>query len=344
MQAHYSWNQRFFDRIWFELSEENYDVVHVEHLRGVRYGLRIEQRRQAAARNYPPVVWDSVDCISLLCSHAAKASAAITPRLVASAELSRTRRYEAQMTDQFRRIVVTSETDRTALLELPRHRSCGSLPHDGETRDLRIKVIPNGVDLEYFSPGTEQLDPRRIVFSGKMSYHANVTAAVSLVREVMPRVWQNFPDVSLWIVGKDPSALVRSLVKEDPLMARGKPSRVTVTGTVDDIRPYLRCAAVAVAPLRYAVGIQNKVLEAMACGTPVVASQAACAALKAQHGTEILVARDPNQMAESVLSVLTNSSLRRDLAIAGRRFAEQTHNWAKIAASLADVYRGASLA
>ena len=98
---------------------------------------------------------------------------------------------------------------------------------------------------------------------------------------MLPRIWAERSEIQLWIVGKDPPRSVRHL---------GRHAQIQVTGTVPDIRPYLRTATLAVAPAPYAVGIQNKVLEAMACGTPVVASPQAAGGLNARHGQELLVA------------------------------------------------------
>lgn len=344
MQAHYSWNQRFLDRIVQELSQRPYDVVHVEHLRGVRYGLAIEQARDRLAPSQPPVVWDSVDCISLLFEQAAETSVTLRSRLIAKMELPRTKRYEGRVTTTFRRVIVTSEADRSALLELSRPWRSSEAPDGDESLDSRVQVVPNGVDLEYFSPRSEEHEPNSIVFSGKMSYHANVTAAVGFVNNVMPKVWEVAPEARLWIVGKDPTETVRRLVDCDPRTASGGQSRVIVTGTVSDIRPYLRRAAVAVAPLRYAVGIQNKVLEAMACGAPVVASKPAVAALQARVGRDLLVGVSDEEMATSILALLGDEPYRRRMARAGRVFVESAHDWRRIAGSLTDVYQAAHAA
>ena len=231
MQAHYSWNQRFLDQIVQELSERPYDVVHVEHLRGVRYGLAIEQARDRLAQHQPPVVWDSVDCISLLFQQAAETSVTLRSRLIAKMELPRTKRYEGRVTATFRRVIVTSEADRSALLELSRPWRGGETGNGDESLESRVQVVPNGVDLEYFSPRSEQHEPNSIVFSGKMSYHANVTAAVGFVNNVMPKIWDVAPEAKLWIVGKDPAEAVRRLVDCDPRAASAGQSRIVVTGT-----------------------------------------------------------------------------------------------------------------
>jgi glycosyltransferase involved in cell wall biosynthesis len=247
------------------------------------------------------------------------------------------------MASRLARVVVTSEADRQALIDLSQS-SLSPQRWSRERIEAHVTVVPNGVDLEYFSPRPNPADTADIVFSGKMSYHANVTAAAGLARNIMPRIWTVHPGVRLWIVGKDPTELVRGLVNEDPGVSAQRPSRILVTGTVDDIRPYLRQATIAVAPLRYAVGIQNKVLEAMACGAPVVASQAACAALTARPGRELLVGKNDDEIVAAVLTLLRDHSLRRRIAEAGRHFVERTHDWNAITGSLVDIYQQACAA
>ena len=133
-----------------------------------------------------------------------------------------------------------------------------------------ISVIPNGVDLEYFRPLQLERQRFNLVFSGKMSYHANVATALYLYHQIMPLIWQHRPEATLTIVGSKPPKTIQAL---------GNDPRVEVTGYVEDMRPYVGRAEVMLSPMVYSVGIQNKVLEAMALGTPVVAAAQAAAAL-----------------------------------------------------------------
>ena len=158
---------------------------------------------------------------------------------------------------------MTSSEDRAALQEL-------TARYGGADEVKLVEVLPNGVDLNYFAPQNLPRQGETIVFSGKMSYHANVASVLYLVHEIMPIVWRERPSVGLWVVGQSPTRAVQALARDE---------RVKVTGFVPDLRPYLAQAAVAVSPIRYGVGIQNKVLEAMAMGTPVVTSPRACQAL-----------------------------------------------------------------
>jgi sugar transferase (PEP-CTERM/EpsH1 system associated) len=139
----------------------------------------------------------------------------------------------------------------------------------------RISVVGNGVDTDYFSPERSYPNPYSadeavLVFTGAMDYWANVDAVTSFAREVFPLVHADIPQARFYIVGARPARTVLDLAR--------RPG-VRVTGTVPDVRPYLSHARVAVAPLRMARGVQNKVLEAMAMARPVVASPQALAGI-----------------------------------------------------------------
>jgi len=296
------------------------DVVHVEHLRGVRYGLHLRPQCQNLA-----LVWDSVDCISHLFEQAATHSRSALGRLIARLELPRTRRYEGWLIEQFDQVLVTSEVDRFALETL---RSA-SLSES----DSKITVLPNGVDLTYFTPTDLPREPATILFSGKMSYHANVTAALYLLDEIMPRVWAHSPQVQVVIAGKDPAPELRR--------AQCRLSNVRLTGTVPDLRPYLRSATIAVSPLVYGAGIQNKVLEALACATPVVASRQAVSALATIDGEHLLVAENADTFARCILDLLADPLRRQQLGIAGRRYVERYHDWDRIVDQLEQIYLSA---
>lgn len=346
LQACYSWSPSLARRIALALQTGDFDVVHVEHLRGAKYALLAREAPLRPERKRPPVVWDSVDCISDLFRLASKNSRTLRARLAAGIELPRTEKYEGRLASQFDRVLVTSETDRRGLLNLLEkwHRANGS--ETAHTSQDRISVLPNGVDLAYFSPSLEARAPGTLVITGKMSYHANVTAVVRFVEGVMPRVWAASPEIQLWIVGKDPSLEIRKLGVPFPAGETAGArrngvgeSRIRITGSVEDIRPFLRKATLAVAPIQYGVGIQNKVLEAMACATPVVASPEATGALGAQPGRDLVVAEGEEQMAESILSLLGDPERCLSLGRAGRAFVEENHDWARVAQNLLRIYQ-----
>ncbi len=292
------------------------DLIHIEHFRGSKYGLKFRSQ----FGNSVPIVWDSVDCISQLFREAAQRAASRVSRWITRIELKPTEQYEARLVRVFDHTLVTSSRDREALLSLP--------TSDGPARP--ISVLSNGVALEYFKPDLQtKRFPNRIVMSGKMSYHANATMALQFAERVMPLVWGRRPDAELVIVGKNPPRSVRAL-KRLP--------GVEVTGTVQDLRPYLLEAALAVAPTVYGAGIQNKVLEAMACGTPVVASRQAALALNTRHGKQLLIAETPEEFAEAIVGLLNNHRFRQQIGDAGRRYVETAHTWEAAGAQLEQIY------
>jgi sugar transferase (PEP-CTERM/EpsH1 system associated) len=327
LQARYSWSPALARTLRRALDERRFDVVHVEHLRGARYGVSILEYLAQPGRTGVPVVWDSVDCISDLFRSAARRGPTAQVRWVARFELPRTERYEAAITPRFARVLTTSESDRRGLLAVVARRQ--AVPADFPSR---VVVIPNGVDLEHFTPAGAPREAATLVMSGKMSYHANVAAVSAFVVDVMPRIRQRRPETRLVVVGKDPTPAIRALA--------GCPG-VEVTGTVDDVRPYLQRAAVAVAPIQYGVGIQNKVLEAMACGTPVVATQGAVEALGAAADRDLVVADGPEAMTERIVGLLERPDERLRIGEAGRRYVEAHHDWRRIAARLAETYADA---
>ena len=164
----------------------------------------------------------------------------------------------------------------------------------------RVFTVRNGVDSEHFSPAHACASPfapgeQAIVFTGAMDYWPNVDAVVWFAREVLPHLRRRHPAARFYVVGMNPDIAVRALA--------GDPGTV-VTGRVPDVRPYLRHAAVVVAPLRVARGIQNKVLEAMAMGKPVVTTPACAAALSARVGSELEAADNTEDFAFKVLACL----------------------------------------
>ena len=341
LQAVYSWQPALFRTLRTLVQEQQFDAIHVEHLRGSRYGLELLHHLQSS-RTRPPVVWDSVDCISHLFAQASAQSRSTKGKLMTRFELPRTERYEARLIRTFDHTVVTSTIDRAALLDLARQHGDKDSPAGsaaGPHVAAQVDVVPNGVDLVHFSYcGPEQRHPNRIVFSGKMSYHANVTAALHLVDEIMPLVWAQRPDAEVWLVGKDPTPELRALAEKLPGTANTTGGRVVVTGEVPAMQDYIQGAAVAVAPLLYGAGIQNKVLEAMACGAPVVASPQASQSLAAVPGQDFLLASGPAEFARAILALLGSAELRAELGREGRRFVEKNHSWDSAVAQLERIY------
>ena len=123
------------------------------------------------------------------------------------------------------------------------------------------------------------------------------------------------------------------------LMELSQDPRIEVTGFVPDLRPYLAEASLAIAPMRYGVGIQNKVLEAMAMATPIITTSATLGALQVRPGQDLFVGDGPEEIAQHALNLLGNAALREQVGQAGRRYVEEHHDWRMTSQNLAEVYR-----
>jgi len=189
-------------------------------------------------------------------------------------------------------------------------------------------VLRNGVDLQYFSPRPGDAEPAHLAFTGVMDYYPNVDGCRWFAREVLPLVRRRFPAVRFTIVGARPTGEVRRLAR-----AQG----VTVTGFVPDVREWLARASVAVAPLRIARGIQNKVLEALAMGLPTVGTTSATQGVGARTERDYLVRDDAEGFAAAVVALCEDPLRARRLGAAGRRFVEEHYDWERTLLPLDDV-------
>ena len=187
----------------------------------------------------------------------------------------------------------------------------------------QVRALGNGVDSEFFRPDAARPSPFAadelpLVFTGAMDYWPNVDAVSWFVAEALPLLRQRWPALRLHIVGRGPTA---------PVLALAGPA-VVVSGTVPDVRPYLQHAAVVVAPLRLARGVQNKVLEAMAMASPVVAAQHCVDAIDAQPGHDILAAETPADYAAQISALLVNAAHAAAVGRAGRACVLARYSWA----------------
>lgn len=181
-----------------------------------------------------------------------------------------------------------------------------------------IDWVPNGVDIDYFRPSADDYDPHLVSFVGRMDYFPNEQCMVDFCADVLPKLRARCPQLHLQIVGAYPTRRVRRLARLPG---------VTVTGAVVDVRPYVTRSALTVAPLTIARGTQNKILESMAMGVPVVASTVAAAGVDAVSDEHLLVADDAQGFCDAILRIVQDPGERRRLAEAGRARAESHYVW-----------------
>ncbi len=213
------------------------------------------------------------------------------------------------------RVVVTSPFDADGL--------------SGTVSSDRIAVIPYGIDLEHYAyqPAPEA---GRIVFTGNMSWPPNEDAAEHFARDIMPAILRRIPGASFWIVGAQPSLRVQNL---------SSIPGIHVTGTVADIRPWIWSAAVYASPLRFGLGVKNKILEAMASGAPIVATSRSLSGTPLIDGRHALIADDDEKFGDSVARLLADPTLCESLSREARRKVEAEYSWHSIASAFEVLYR-----
>jgi glycosyltransferase involved in cell wall biosynthesis len=260
------------------------------------------------------VVLDLVDCLSLnLMSRRDERRG--PARAAYGLEYRRVRDYERAVAGHFPNLVISSPVDRAVLGD----RAC---------------VIPNGVDLDAFPfHGPEGRQRQTLIFTGNMAYPPNEEAARWFVRRVWPLLQARWPCLRLQIAGASPGPRVRALESW---------SGVSVLGRVPSMAEHLAAATISICPLQSGSGIQNKVLEAMAVGTPVVSTTVGNQGTQATPERELLVADSPEDFACAVDRLLRDGDLRDRLATYGRALVEQRFQWSAHARALEALYSGQS--
>ena len=229
--------------------------------------------------------------------------ASFVTRPIFNMEYRRLKRYEAAIFENFDVKTIISEPDRDLF------------PH--ERRD-EILVIPNGVDHDYFKP-QEREKQYDLVFTGNMSYPPNVNAVDYLANDILPIVWKTLPKVKLYIAGATP----------DPKVKKVASDRIIVSGWLDDIRDAYAQSRVFIAPMRIGTGLQNKLLEAMSMRLPAITSPLANASLGAKPNEEILVGANAEELAQHIITLLTDKDKAEHIAQAGFDFTNRVYDWGK---------------
>lgn len=222
------------------------------------------------------------------------------------------RRIERGMVQSTPHLAFISQRDRAAILG----------------QEHQAAVIPNGLDLAYWTRRTHAPEANCLIFTGVMNYAPNEDAALHLIDHILPHLRPHVSDLKVIIAGRDPTPALQERARRH--------SDVEVTGFVDDMRDYLERASVFVAPLRYASGMQNKLQEALAMEVPIVTTSIAANGLRIEDDVEppVYAADEDAAFAKQVLKLLSQPEERQRLAETGRRFAETHFDWARSAAHL----------
>ena len=216
-------------------------------------------------------------------------------------EFNRLRAYETKIFERFGKKFIISEQDQ------------GYIQHPSRKE---IVILPNGVDVDHYKPepSAKTID---LLFTGNMQYEPNVNCILYLVKSVYPLLKEEFPHIQLVAAGKNPASELRNL----------KSSNLQLTGWVDDLRKYYRTARLFVAPMQIGIGMQNKILEAMSMGLPVITSSLANNAIGAKHGKEVWIADSPEKVAEGISYLLNNTELALSLGQSARELMLKKYSW-----------------
>jgi sugar transferase (PEP-CTERM/EpsH1 system associated) len=285
--------------------EERYDLAYA-------YYIRSAEALRAARAADPALVTFMALQLSQTLNTERLARTAATPwdRLFYRFETRRMARYEARLWSDVNRTVLIGEKDRAAIAAACRAEGLPEIDN--------VVWGPHGVDVERFRPRPQAEEPETVIMSGVMRYAPNVEAALWFAREVWPLVRARRPGARFLLVGRDPTPALQTL---------GGQNGITVTGTVEEPADWIARAAVCVAPIRAAAGLQNKLLEAMAMAKAVVATPEANEGIGAPVDEALLLAREPGPFAQAILALLADPARRERLGKAARTFVEAKWTW-----------------
>ena len=290
--------------------------------------LLAERRFDAIVCDFlPPVVNlpDSLPCPAILFTHNVEAEIwrrhaenATNPagRLLMTQQWRRMLRFERDALARFDLVLAVSEADRQTFARL----YPGALKRPAH-------VVQTGVDTSYFAPQPPSASARpdrrtHLVFTGSMDWLPNEDGMLYFVREILPRIRQIEPDVTLSIIGRTPTAAVKRLADE---------AGIEVTGRVDDVRPHIAEGSVYVVPLRIGGGTRLKIFEAMAMGKAVVSTTVGAEGLPVTSGQNVMIADEPTRFAHAVIHLIRDTESRRRIEAEARRLVVERYDWSAVA-------------
>ena len=301
----------FVQRIKEIIHRQNIDIVHGELIKVV------PSLKAVLGDAHIPILYDSVDCISWFLQQEMETTQRPLKKAFVYSELQKMRRYERRALADFDQLIITTASDRDKL---------GIQTKQAQ----KIEIVSNGVDTDYFTPQNTPRAADSLVFCAKLDYFPNAHAILHFCEHILPLIWKQRPRVRLTIVGSNPPRSVCALATNE---------RITVTGYVPDTRPYLGAASVVIAPLVVAAGMQNKVLEALSMGMPIVTTPRCSRAIGTQHGIHLLADEEPQMYAKAVVKLLDDPEFAQRLGRAGREFVTEHYSWARAANTLNRLYK-----
>jgi sugar transferase (PEP-CTERM/EpsH1 system associated) len=308
------WSREYKQKLAEWLADSKYDVIQVEGIELARYALALPHPPGGFRTSGRIILFDDHNSEYMLQQRIAEAEIAAhgwnLGAIYSSIQTRKLRGFERAMCRRADRIAVVSDADAAAIQQLD--------------PSLKVNVIPNGVDTELYRRDKVTpivLPPHSLVFTGTMDFRPNVDAVLWFAQEVLPLVRQSIADAQFVIVGQRPHERLDVLRDE---------TSITITGDVEDTRPYIVAASVYVIPLRMGSGTRLKVLEAFSLEAPIVSTTLGAEGFPIEHNRELLLADDPVSFARSIVELIADPARGQALGQAGRALAIDRYEWRKI--------------
>lgn len=295
------------------------DVIHADQLTMTQFAFPIP----VPNGRKPILVFDAHNAVWTI-TERMKQNAALYLKFPLSVETRRIKHYEGMIVKDFDATLAVTEPDRLSLLDAFQQLEPGA--------EVPISVIPIAVDTQQIQPVWRAGCPPSILTMGTLYYPPNADGIRWFIQHVFPQVRQVIPDVKLTIVGKNPP-------KDFLHLAADPESGITVTGFVPDLDPYFAESAITVIPVRAGGGMRVRILEAFARAAPVVTTTVGLEGIDAQPGTDVLIADSPEEFARSVIELLQNQELQKQLSLNGRCLVTQKYDWQAALGSLDKLYQ-----
>ncbi len=325
--------REMFDLVHRLVRAQSFDIIHADQLTMAQFAIQnSDSQSPITNRPLPSLVFDAHNAVWQIVERA-QPSVVFPFRPLLSLEARRIKKYEGAMIRRFDHTLAVSAVDRQALLDAT---ACASENPKSKVENLKskISIIPIAVDSAQLLPVQHLNASTNILTLGTLFYPPNADGIRWFIHQVYPLIRVQVPASSLTIVGPRPPRDLTQYATRNTQHA----TRITVTGYVPDLAPYLERAALMVVPVRAASGMRVRILEALARGIPIVTTTTGVEGIGAAHDEHLLIADEPEQFAAQVVRLLNDGALRQRLSFNGRRLVEEKYDWRVVLSKLEEVY------
>ncbi len=298
-----SCSRGMIESISSELKNSKYDLVHADTLPISSNLLGLET---------PPRILNQHNVENVILWRKFSVQTNFIPKKFWHSQWKKMYDFEKKACSSFDRIIAVSIEDQKKMKQM--------------APEVPVDVVPNGVDIDYFSPKEHTGNKQGLVFTGSLDWYPNEDGILYFLKDILPIILAKVPDINFAIVGKNPSARLARGCKDH--------KNIILTGWVKDVRPYLHNSSVLVVPLRIGGGTRLKILEALAAGIPIVSTSIGAEGIEIQPGKEILIGDTPDEFASQVMRLMADQELRKKLVMEGKKLVMEKYTWEKAAQSL----------